>query len=286
LHVLEVKTGVTGYPALLSHVLHHGRPRTSRGIDTLDAGPTTLVMHDVTAPLPLGTGRSLSTSIAAAEALQLIGGFSDPALLPASFDRFREDNGTFHGAYGVRIGNQLEDQLVKLQADPGTRQAVITLWNPALDNPDARRDIPCTVALNFWMDGRDLALTTFMRSQDAWLGAPYDWFQFVQLQWTAANVLGATPGIYRHITNSTHLYLSDVERAHTLVNAWYATGGPSEDPRAEQPHGIGRFGDSFADVRQRAHYLHLGADDSAFGLKYPTPSEEWYARHLVRRPDA
>ena len=281
MHVVEVNTGVSGYPALLSHVLRCGEPRTVRGRATLDAGPTTVVMHDLTAPLPLGTGRGVSSAIAAAEAVQLIGGFSDPALYPAALDRFREDDGTFWGAYGERVGDQLAAQVRKLREDSGSRQGVVTLWDPLRDNLSDRRDYPCTVTLLLWLDNDRLQLNTVMRSQDVWLGTPYDWFQFVQLQWTIARSLNVDPGIYRHTMISTHLYAEEVDRARELVATWYNSGGPADEERAWQPRGIGAWDGPFAFIQTRARTL--GACET---LKWPTRSERWFIDRLVRREES
>lgn len=280
MQVIEISRGVPGYPALLSHVLRHGLPREPRGVPTLDAGPTTVVMHDVSQSLPLGTGRNLSRSVAAAEALQLIGGFSAPELLPPAFDPYREPDGTFWGAYGNRIGDQVLDQVEKLRRDPETRQSVLTLWSPTLDNQPGKRDYPCTVALMYWLDDDALCAMTVMRSQDVWLGTPYDWFQFTQLQQTLARQLDVPPGVYRHVTTSTHLYLRDVDAARKLVSEWYAPGGPADEERAVQPSGLGRPGDSFAEVQRRADRIRRYGWGT-WGLPPDiTDSERWYAENI------
>lgn len=281
---IEIHTGTTGYPALLSHVLQHGYSRTARGRKTIEAGRTTVVIHDPSSTLPLGLGRKLSSGIAAAEAIQLIGGFSEPRLLPDSFSAYREDDGSFHGAYGVRIGDQVMAQIDKITNDIRTRQAVITLWDPRLDNAPAR-DIPCTVALVFSLDeSLRLNMDTIMRSQDCWLGAPYDWFQFTQLQWTVARVLRADVGWYAHTTLSTHLYESDVTAARDLVEVWAASSATDSDDITPQPRGIGETGQSFTKIRDRARQLcdHI-LDPDNFDLPFqPTSDEEWYVANLRR----
>lgn len=282
MHVVEVSNGVSGYPALLSHVLRHGRSRSPRGIPTIEAGPTTVVMHEPErGALPLGTGRNVNRSIAAAEALQLVGGFSAPELLPKSFEQFKEPDGTFWGAYGERIGEQLFEQLDKLRRDPATRQSVLTLWSPDLDNQSGKRDYPCTVALMFWIDDGRLCQMTTMRSQDVWLGTPFDWFQFVQLHLTACRLLGVKSGIYRHMTASTHLYERDVEKAQHLVSTWYDSGGPADKDREWQPIGFGvDAGTTPEHLRWRCQNLREYGQGWQTLPEDTTESEMWYADNL------
>lgn len=275
-HLIEVNTGVTGYRSLLEHVLIHGRPRVSRGLETLDAGWTTVRVHRGDAYLPLGVGRGVSRAIAAAEALQLVGAFSAPELLPPSFDRFKEEDGRFWGAYGDRVRSQVSWQLAKIQDDPGTRQAVVNLWQSPTDNVPGKRDYPCTLVLVFELRDEHLNLYVTMRSQDVWLGTPYDWFQFGQLLHSAANSLGVSVGDYYHTTVSTHLYTRNVEDAKRCVNAVTDQGVARE----WQPRGLGLLGQDFPLIMQRAAMLHAHVTH-----KFPLPSditrsEEWYRENL------
>jgi thymidylate synthase len=45
-----------------------------------------------------------------------------------------------------------------------------------------------------------------MRSNDVWLGAAYDFFQFTRVQIAIASVLGIQPGTYAHHVGSLHIY--------------------------------------------------------------------------------
>lgn len=269
---IEVANGVTGYWRLLAKVLQRGKLRSPRGLKTYDAGPMTVVMWDTSASLPLQIGRNLNKRIAAVEALQLIGQFSSPELTVGAspnFQRFRESNGTFHGAYGRRIQRQLNEIVHKLRQDRDTRQAGMTLWDPWLDNQPGKLDYPCTVAIWFAIVNDTLELTVFMRSQDVWWGSPYDWFQFSQLQRTVAGVLDVEPGAYRHTTVSTHIYDEFVEAAERII---VTEPGPElKTDRAFQPDRIGRPGDTTFVVKDRA--AHIGA---GYGIEDPTESEQWY----------
>lgn len=271
--LIHLPNGREGYAAVLDYVVRNGVPSAPRGLKTWDAGTVTIVLDSPRNALPLHTGRRVSRRVAAAEAVQLIGGFSRPELLPASFDRFKEDDGRFWGAYGVRIGGQLADVTRKLRSDRDSRQAVITLWNPALDNVEPRkRDHPCTVALGFRIIQDELRMNVVMRSSDAWLGIPYDFFQFTQLQLSLAHLIGVAPGRYTHTTWSLHLYEEHME----LVPA-VTTGG---DTAVYQPEGIDgvKFGSASVEDLQVRALMVAGC----YTWSQYTTSERWYVDALAR----
>lgn len=270
--LFNVNNGVTGYTTLLRYVLDNGELRSPRGKLTIDAGYVTVVMHDTSQPLPLGVGRNLNRSIAALEALQLVGRFSAPELMVAAsrnFEQFLEPQTMrFYGAYGIRIGNQLVHVVNKFKSDPDTRQAGITLWNPKLDNVPGHRDYPCTVMLWFAVVGDTLELNVIMRSQDVWWGTPYDWMQFSTLQRSVANALSVTPGIYRHTTLSTHIYEQFTTDAKRVINGDYI----SKNSSSYQPTtGIGRAGDDIGLIISRAYDIAYG-----YPIDEPTKSERWF----------
>jgi thymidylate synthase len=224
--------------------------------------------------LPLGLGRKLSERIAAAESLQLIGAFSDPQWLvelAPRFDRYRELNGAFWGAYGLRIERQVSDMISKLRADSWTRQAVATLWDKRWDNLPEKRDYPCTVALGFTQNPsftqNRLDMHVTMRSNDAWLGLPYDMFQFTQLQHTVCRALDVQVGTYTHTAWSMHLYEADLEASERVQST------PTK--YNFDPTGIGEVGvmSSYKEIIYRARTL--ARDPAKVDWKL-TPSEEWY----------
>jgi thymidylate synthase len=56
-----------------------------------------------------------------------------------------------------------------------------------------------------------------MRSNDAWLGLPYDVAQFTMLQEAVAAHWGLALGRYVHIDGSLHLYERDMKAARAIV---------------------------------------------------------------------
>lgn len=125
--------------------------------------------------------RKLNHRFAAAEALWILNGsdrLSDLLPFNSRMAEFSDDGVTLAGAYGPRIVPQLPWVVSRLLADPGTRQAVASIWTPT---PRESKDIPCTIALTFMIRGGLLHCHAFMRSSDVWLGLPYDLFSFSQV---------------------------------------------------------------------------------------------------------
>lgn len=125
-----------------------------------------------------------------------------------AWESLSDDGETINSAYGYRIFEQFgfdQWEYVKglLKKDPNTRQAVIHIKD-ASNKPT--KDVPCTVSLQFLLRNGQLNLTTYMRSNDIWLGFPYDVFSFTCMQIIMAFELGVEIGEYTHIAGSLHLY--------------------------------------------------------------------------------
>lgn len=150
--------------------------------------------------------RHLSHKYLIAEWLWIMFGRSDvDSILPfnKALIHFTDDLRSFAGAYGPMLAEQWSYAKSRLQDDRDTRQAVISIWRP---RPRMSRDIPCTVAFQFLIRDNQLHMITTMRSNDAWLGLPYDVFTFTQLQAFMAFELDMEPGWYQHQVGSMHLY--------------------------------------------------------------------------------
>lgn len=305
--VIELKSMIdpeAGYREVVEHVRDAGQWVAPRGKPTWDVGPTLIVIDEPTDSLAVGVGRRLSTSIAAVEAAMLVGGFCDEALVARvapQLMRYADDTvitgdtvKRLHGAYGRRVREQLGHAIQKLRTDPHTRQAVITLWDPWLDNLPGMRDYPCTVALQLIRRRDRLDLHVTMRSSDVWRGLPYDVFQFSQLQLTAARLLGVDVGTYYHMAWSLHLYESDqaaVDEMLSSTSPMLQVDTEREESHFFQPQGFGRRGHTVADVQRRIQQLVIGRpmtlqiEGERERVLQPnfgdfTQSELWFARRL------
>jgi len=120
------------------------------------------------------------------------------------------DGETIFGGYGPRLFSQrgidqLKNVIQLLTRNPESRRAVIQLFN-AEDLEGVRKEIPCTLTLQFVRRQGHLNMLVTMRSNDAYKGLPHDVFCFTMLQEIMATTLGVGLGIYKHFAGSMHLY--------------------------------------------------------------------------------
>lgn len=135
-----------------------------------------------------------------------------------AWDRMSDDRETVNSNYGYIVKeaynfNQYEYCKQLLTKDKNSRQAVIHIKVPKNTLEHPTKDLNCTVCLQFLIRENKLYCTTYMRSNDLWLGFPYDVFQFTCLQVRMAMELGLDIGTYTHIAGSLHLYARDFEKA-------------------------------------------------------------------------
>lgn len=158
-----------------------------------------------------------------------------------------DDGLTANSAYGARMfkrhpridsGLQLQWDFVKdeLRRDPDSRRAVIHIHTPE-DSRLAKKDIPCTLALQFLVRDNKLNMIVTMRSSDLVLGIAYDCPAFTLFQELLAAQLGVGLGTYTHVSNSLHIYERDFSMCREISrHAWL--DGP-EMPSMPSPDGLG-----------------------------------------------
>ena len=236
--------------AELEGIRRFGEEVSPRGQTTTERRWEQFAVSDPRSFPVVAEGRTFANVIGVLEGLSLVGQFSVPELFTSRVKKFAEftDAGVFHGSYGARVHGRLGDLVELLERDPDTRQAALSIFDSRSDLGVAKRDIPCTFVLHFLVRDAKLEMRAVMRSNDIWLGTPYDLTQFAILQCSVAQALGLEPGTYVHSASSLHLYERD--RAKALL-----VGAPDTEP--------GITGDlwggegSIADISSRARRLCL-----------------------------
>lgn len=167
----------------------------------------------------------INIAFALAEVIWIITGRNDSKFLNyfnRQLPKYAGEGDTYHGAYGHRIRrafgvDQLDQAFFALKAKPSSRQIVLQIWDGRLDLPsssgmEASADIPCNVASILRVRADKLEWMQIMRSNDVYRGLPYNIVQFTTLQEIMAGWLDVGLGEYNQISNSLHVYESDLEQ--------------------------------------------------------------------------
>lgn len=145
-------------------------------------------------------------------------------LYTKAWDRMSDDGETVNSNYGHKIQHAVDEvdgklfdqmKMVEhlLSVDPNSRQAVIHIKQARDVFVNPTKDLNCTVCLQFFIRDGKLYMTTYMRSNDLWMGFPNDVFQFTCMQVYLAMKLGLNLGTYTHIAGSLHLYERDYQKS-------------------------------------------------------------------------
>ena len=104
-----------------------------------------------------------------------------------------------------------------LRNDKDSRRAVITF--DVLDDSDlTTRDKSCLTTMQFLIREDRLSLVANMRSNDIYLGLPYDVFLFTMMQEVMALELGVDVGAYTHFVGSLHVYERNIAAIRSQYN--------------------------------------------------------------------
>lgn len=202
-----------------------GDIRCSRAGDTREILHAALTLRNPRARWATTRRPALNIAFALAEVVWILSGRSDARFLTyfnRSLSRFTGDGIVLHGAYGGRLRrhfgmDQLQQAYDALRTNPESRQIVLQIWDAGVDLPgsDGRPrnpDIPCNTQSILKVRNGRLEWLQIMRSNDVFLGLPYNLVQFTFLQEVMAGWLGIEPGHYHHISDSLHLYERDASK--------------------------------------------------------------------------
>lgn len=200
------------------------QPGTSRVGTVYDFGPAYFEFRNPIDQLLTLRNRGFNPYFAIVEAAWILCGKNSLTPLKtmvANFSKYSDDGKTLNGAYGFRMRkyfgqDQLSQSIDLLKADPSSRRAVLTLYSPD-DLSRTSLDIPCNTTIYLKIRNGKLDITVLNRSNDLFLGVPYNVFVFNCIQKYAATALGVDTGVQRHFTDSLHLYQSNIEKVDNII---------------------------------------------------------------------
>lgn len=173
------------------------------------------------------------------ESLWIMAGRRDVAFVSKFNPRMKEfsdDGGVFNAAYGHRLRYNFKiDQIVEtvnyLKREPGTRRAVMQIWDAFQDLATHSNDIPCNDLIMFNPHRREdedgefyiLDMTICCRSNDMIWGAyGANAVHFSVLHEVAASTAGMQMGRMYQFSNNFHVYTSNPFYKHMdkLTPGW------------------------------------------------------------------
>lgn len=230
-------TATHGWLEALAQIKQKGAAIAPRGKSTLEVPQRTDIIS-MRHPLMLVPRRALSYRFCAAEAFWILSG-SDRLDMIAPYNarmaEFSDDGIHLFGAYGPPITDQLSYVVEKLTKDESSRQAGLTIWR---QKPPDTKDPPCTIAMWFMVRDDRLNMHVYMRSNDVWLGWPYDVFSFTMVAHAVCCRLNRAPGRLAVIepgalfltAASSHLYAENLEGVAYVQADIHPPGSQSKTP--------------------------------------------------------
>jgi thymidylate synthase len=199
------------------------RPQSSRGGPTHDIGHVAITILDPRQRWVTSRSPAINPAFAIAEVVWILNGRDDAAFLNyfnRQLPRFAGSGARYGGAYGRRLRehrgiDQLERAYCALSNTPTSRQVVLQIWDSCIDLPSdagvpASPDVPCNIVSLLKVRDGALEWTQVMRSNDIFRGLPHNFVQFTTLHEVMAGWLGVNLGHFHYVTDSLHVYQSDV----------------------------------------------------------------------------
>lgn len=201
------------YRQLCNRLMQDGETVVTRGLVTREILDTHLILSNPLARFTNNRIRNMDMRYLVGEFCYFLDKRTDLAsiLFYSKFWNHVSDDGqTVNSAYGFRVfPNQLKYVIEVLTKDIFSRKAVMVIYS--VNDSKASNDNPCTINLQFVIRNMKLHCFVNMRSNDVWLGVPYDIAFFTLIQEIVYTELKKTfntirLGKYFHNVVSMHVY--------------------------------------------------------------------------------
>ncbi len=228
------------YINLLKQVLKHGSDR----IDRTQIGTRALfglqAKYNLQDGFPAVTTKKLAFKQVKAELLWFLTGSRDNNELNALGCHIWDENANapywkpkaeFEGdlgrVYGVQWRSwqkpdgstldQLKEVIERIKTNPADRRLIVTAWNPG--EIDQMALPPCHIFFQFFVDidTQELSLQMYQRSNDLFLGVPFNIASYALLLAMVAQVTNLKPKEFIHVMGDTHIYLNHLEQVKEQI---------------------------------------------------------------------
>ena len=216
------------YKVLLNKVLTEGEHREDRtGVGTRSLFGESLEF-DLQQGFPIVTGKKTFFRSAIDEFLWMVSGSTNVNDLSSGiWNSWADENGDLGPVYGKqwrawRGENGEIDQLANLvdgiKNNPYSRRHILSSWNVA--DLDQMALPPCHCFAQFYIRSQSYVDTqVYIRSNDLFVGCPFDIILYAGLTHALAHVTGYLPGKLRYIIGDAHIYQNHVQQVRKYLSA-------------------------------------------------------------------
>lgn len=223
-------------PSILAHVMMDGEEvGTRQGERSKEILMPRIALWRPWEREVLVPGRKASLPAQIAETMWVLAGRNDVEWLSHYLPRaaeFSDDGKVWRGGYGPRLRrwdvtdthhkdlylDQIEHVVRLLNNERGTRRAVMSIYDPALDSPQGK-DIPCNNWISFISRLGKLHMNVATRSNDVmWGWSGINQFEWSVLQEIVAHLTGNQIGTLTFNVTSMHVYEKHWDKALKIVD--------------------------------------------------------------------
>ena len=213
------------YLDLLRDVLEHGKVREDRtGTGTLSVFGRQMRFENVSENFPIVTTKKLFTRGFIEEMLWFVSGSTNARVLEDKNvniwkewgDPQTREMGHIYGYQWRYWGNdQLKTAIDQIKNNPFSRRIIVSSWN--VEDLENMALPPCHCFYQFYVDGDELSLSLYIRSNDLFLGCPFNIAQYACLLMMVASVTNKRAKDLIVSIGDAHIYLNHIEQVKTQL---------------------------------------------------------------------
>lgn len=212
------------YHELLQYVLDNGVVKTDRtGVGTKSIFGYQM-RFDLSKGLPLLTTKKLHLKSIIHELLWFIKGDTNIKYLKENgvtiWDEWADENGDLGPVYGKqwrawegkdgKVIDQLKNVIEQIKKNPNSRRLIVSAWN--VSEVEKMKLPPCHCFFQFYVANNKLSCHLLIRSNDLFLGNPYNVAQYSILTHMVAQVCGLDVGEFILTIGDAHIYLNHMDQ--------------------------------------------------------------------------
>ena len=142
------------------------------------------------------------------------------------WDEWADERGELGPVYGYQWRSwpapdggsidQIATLVDQIRTNPDSRRLIVSAWN--VGDLDRMALAPCHSLFQFYVAEERLSCQLYQRSDDLFLGVPFNIASYALLTLMIAQVTGLEPGEFVHTFGDAHLYLNHLEQVEEQLS--------------------------------------------------------------------